>query len=154
MPASGPFRGMESSAIVAQIARAVEANRVDLFLQPIVTLPQRKVRYYEAMSRLRNESGEVVHAADFIQQAESGGLMPRIDNLVIFRCVQVVRRLLTKNRELGLFCNISGSTLADAAVFAQLIEYLDANRAIAPAMVLQFTHSAIRAAGPSRGASS
>src|SRR5262245_28096919 len=57
MPASGPFRGMEPSAIVAQIARAVEANRVDLFLQPIVTLPQRKVRYYEALARLRNDDG-------------------------------------------------------------------------------------------------
>src|SRR6185436_19651377 len=38
-PLSGPFKGMEQTAIVAQIARAVEANRVDLFLQPIVTLP-------------------------------------------------------------------------------------------------------------------
>ncbi len=33
--------------------------------------------------------------------------MPAIDNLMVFRCVQVVRRLSTKNREVGLFCNIS-----------------------------------------------
>ncbi len=39
--------------------------------------------------------------------------MPKIDNLVVFRCVQVVRRLLFKNREIGLFCNLSGSTLTD-----------------------------------------
>ena len=30
------------------IAAAVDSNRIDLYLQPIVTLPQRKVRYYEA----------------------------------------------------------------------------------------------------------
>src|SRR4029079_16876065 len=60
MPAAGPFRGMEQSAIVAQIARAVEANRVDLFLQPIVTLPQRKVRYYEALARLGNGDGALL----------------------------------------------------------------------------------------------
>ena len=40
--------------------------------------------------------------------------MPAIDNLMVFRCVQVVRRLSTKNREVGLFCNMSASTLANA----------------------------------------
>jgi cyclic-di-GMP phosphodiesterase TipF (flagellum assembly factor) len=132
---------------VAAIRGAVDANRVDLYLQPIVTLPQRKVRYYEAMSRLRTERGEVLHAADFIAQAEAAGLMPKIDNLVVFRCVQVVRRLLVKNREIGLFCNLAGSTLADAG-FAQFLEFLDANRAIAPSLVFEFTQGAVRAMGP------
>ena len=105
---------MEQRAIVAQIARAVEANRVDLFLQPIVTLPQRKVRYYEALARLRDDDGTLLSPDDFLEHAESSGLMPAIDNLMVFRCVQVVRRLSTKNREVGLFCNMSGSTLANA----------------------------------------
>jgi cyclic-di-GMP phosphodiesterase TipF (flagellum assembly factor) len=136
------------AAALASISTAIEANRVDLYLQPIVTLPQRKVRYYEAMSRLRNERGEVVHAADFIPQAERGGLMPKIDNLVIFRCVQVVRRLLLKNRDIGLFCTLSGSTLTDATHFPQFLEFMDANRAIAPSLVLEFTQSAVLAMGP------
>jgi cyclic-di-GMP phosphodiesterase, flagellum assembly factor TipF len=133
---------------MATIRAAVDANRVDLYLQPIVTLPQRKVRYYEAMSRLRNDRGEVQHAADFIPLAEIGGLMPKIDNLVIFRCVQVVRRLLLKNRDIGLFVNLSGSTLTDSAFFPQFLEFLDANRAIASSLVLELTQSAVRAMGP------
>ncbi len=133
---------------LADIRGAIEANRVDLFLQPIVTLPQRKVRYYEAMSRLRNERGDVLHAADFVPQAESGGLMPKIDNMVVFRCVQVVRRLLLKNRDIGLFCNVSGSTLTDSTVFPQFLEFMDANRAIAPSLVLEFTQAAVRGMGP------
>ena len=39
--------------------------------------------------------------------------MPAIDNLMLFRCVQVVRRLSTKNREIGLFCNIAAMTLRE-----------------------------------------
>jgi cyclic-di-GMP phosphodiesterase, flagellum assembly factor TipF len=130
------------------IRNAIEANRLDLHLQPIVTLPQRKVRFYEAMSRLRTQSGDVVLAAEFISQAEAGGLMPKIDNLVVFRCVQVLRRLLLKNREVGVFCNLSVATLTDAAVFPQLLEFLDANRAIAPSLVLEFTQNGLRGAGP------
>jgi cyclic-di-GMP phosphodiesterase, flagellum assembly factor TipF len=141
-------RTPEQEAALATIRAAVDANRVDLYLQPIVTLPQRKVRYYEAMSRLRNDRGEVQHAADFIPLAERGGLMPKIDNLVIFRCVQVVRRLLLKNRDIGLFVNLSGSTLTDSAFFPQFLEFLDANRAIAPSLVLELTQSAVRAMGP------
>ncbi len=106
------------------------------------------MRYYEAMSRLRNERGDVLHAADFVPQAESNGLMPKIDNLVVFRCVQVVRRLLLKNRDIGLFCNVSGSTLTDSAVFPQFLEFMDANRAIAPSLVLEFTQAAVRGMGP------
>jgi cyclic-di-GMP phosphodiesterase TipF (flagellum assembly factor) len=146
--AAMPTAAGQKDDLLASIRTAVEANRVDLYLQPIVTLPQRKVRYYEAMTRLRTEQGEVLAAADFVAPAEAAGLMPTIDNLVVFRCVQVVRRLLLKNREIGLFCNLSGSTLTDAVVFQQLLEFLEANRAIANSVVLEFTHSFVRSAGP------
>jgi len=145
---SGHFKGMEQSAIVAEIARAIEANRVDLFLQPIVTLPQRKVRYYEALTRLRADDGTLLSPDDFLSYAENTGLMPAIDNLLVFRCVQVVRRLSTKNREVGLFCNISASTLANALVFQELTDFLEANRALAPYLVFEFSQFAVRAMGP------
>jgi len=145
---SGHFKGMEQSAIVAEIARAIEANRVDLFLQPIVTLPQRKVRYYEALTRLRADDGTLLTPDDFLSYAENSGLMPAIDNLLVFRSVQVVRRLSTKNREVGLFCNISASTLANAMVFQEITDFLEANRVLAPYLVFEFSQFAMRAMGP------
>ncbi|HEX4554373.1 MAG TPA: EAL domain-containing protein [Xanthobacteraceae bacterium] len=141
---SGRFKDVQPSAVVAIIREAVEANRVDLFLQPIVTLPQRKVRFYEAVARLRAGDGEQLMAGDFLSHAEAGGLMPKIDNLMVFRCVQVVRRLLSKNREIGLFCNVSATSLADAGSFPQFLEFLETNKAIAPALVFEFTQSALR----------
>jgi len=128
---SGTLKNLDENAILDLIRDAVEANRIDLYLQPIVTLPQRKVRYYEATSQLRNEDGDLVPAADFIPHAEAGGLMPKIDNLLVFRCVQVIRRLLLKNREIGLFCNLSPKTLADGVIFPQFLEFMEANRALA-----------------------
>ena len=112
-----------------------------------MTLPQRKVRYYEAMSRLKAENGDLVAAGDFLAYAEAGALMPKLDNLSVLRCVQVVRRLLLKNRDIGLFCNLSGATLTDSG-FPKFLEFMDANRAIAPHLVFEFTQSAVRAMGP------
>jgi cyclic-di-GMP phosphodiesterase, flagellum assembly factor TipF len=142
------FRGLSRESIADLISKAVDANRIDLYLQPIVTLPQRKVRYYEAMSRLRTENGDIIPAVDFIEIAESIGLMPKIDNLAVFRCVQVTRRLLLKSRDVGLFCNLSAATLTDALMFRQFLDFMDANRALASSLMFEFTQEAYRGFGP------
>ena len=138
------FKGLSRESIGELIGKAADANRIDLYLQPIVTLPQRKVRFYEAMSRLRTEEGDIIPAGEFIDYAEAVGLMPKIDNLLLFRCVQVTRRLQMKSRDVGLFCNISATTLTDAAYFAQFLDFMDANRALAGALTFEFTQSAYR----------
>jgi cyclic-di-GMP phosphodiesterase, flagellum assembly factor TipF len=130
------------------IAKAVDDNRIDLYLQPIVTLPQRKVRSYEALSRLRTEDGEIIPATDFIGVADSLGLVPKIDNLLAFRCVQVLRRLQLKSRDVSLFCNIGAATLTDPTYFKQFLDFMDANRALAPALIFEFSQSAYRGFGP------
>jgi cyclic-di-GMP phosphodiesterase TipF (flagellum assembly factor) len=141
------FNGLDQAGVVAAINSAIDGSRIDLYLQPIVTLPQRKVRYYEALSRLKADNGDLVAACDFIKFAEAGGLMPKLDNLSVLRCVQVVRRLLLKNRDIGLFCNLSSATLTDSG-FPRFLEFVEANRAIAPALVFEFTEDAVRAMGP------
>jgi cyclic-di-GMP phosphodiesterase TipF (flagellum assembly factor) len=119
-----------------------------MHLQPVVTLPQRKVRYYEALTRLRTEDGHMLEPPEFMEPAETGGLLGRLDHLLLFRCVQVLRRLLLKNRDIGLFCNIAATTLNDAQYFPQMVQFLEANRVLAPSLLLEFRQSAWRAMGP------
>jgi cyclic-di-GMP phosphodiesterase TipF (flagellum assembly factor) len=140
--------GLNHETMVAAIRSAIEAHRVDMHLQPIVTLPQRKVRYYEALTRLRTEDGHMLPPTEFLEPAEANGLLGRIDHLLLFRCVQVVRRLLLKNREIGLFCNISATTLNDPQYFPQMAQFMEANRALAPNIVLEFRQSAWQDMGP------
>jgi len=145
------FSGLDRDAIIAVVRGAIEGGRIDFYLQPIVTLPQRKVRYYEALSRLNAANGEIVAAADFLPYAEDAALMPKLDGLAAARCVQIVRRLALKNRDLGVFCNLSAATLTDAG-FPQWLEFIDANRAIAPSLIFEFTQTAVRAMGPAEHA--
>ena len=85
---------------------------IDIYLQPMVTLPQRKVRFYEAVTRLRDDKDQILAADDFIAVAEAGGLIGKIDHMVMLRCIQVLRRLMVRNKDVGVFCNVSASTLA------------------------------------------
>ena len=80
--------------------------------------------------------------------AEAGGLIGRIDHMVMLRCVQVLRRLMVRNKDVGVFCNMAGATLSNAETFAQCIDFLEANRALAPSFVLEFKQSVLRNLGP------
>lgn len=148
LPATGPLKGKSADEITTILKSAIDHNRIDLFLQPVVTLPQRKVRYYEALTRLRIEDDTLILPSDFLPHAEKSTLIPRIDNVQLFRCVQVLRRLLLKNREIGLFCNVSMQTLNDPEIYRQFFDFLEANRALAPSLTLEFTQSALREMGP------
>ena len=133
--------------LLETIRAALEENRVDLYLQPIVSLPQRKLRFYEALSRLRAEDGAVIMPAQYMKVAAPAGLMSVVDNLLLFRCVQIVRRLTARHKEIGVFCNISGDTLADNEFFPQFLEYMHHNRDLAPHIVFEFSQSAVLKAG-------
>jgi cyclic-di-GMP phosphodiesterase TipF (flagellum assembly factor) len=135
------------SELLETIRASLEENRVDLYLQPIVSLPQRKLRFYEALSRLRAEDGTVIMPAQYMKVAAPAGLMSVVDNLLLFRCVQIVRRLTGKHREIGVFCNISGDTLTDAEFFPQFLEYMHHNRDLAPHIVFEFAQDAVIRAG-------
>jgi cyclic-di-GMP phosphodiesterase, flagellum assembly factor TipF len=149
-PTRGPsYAGdFTDPAMLETIRRSLEENRVDLYLQPIVSLPQRKVRYYEALSRLRSEDGTIIMPAQYLRVAAPAGLMSVVDNLLLFRCVQIVRRLTHKRRDLGVFCNISVHTLQDAEFFPQFLDFLHQHRDVAGQMVFEFTQDAVRKAGP------
>ncbi len=134
--------------ILNAVKGAVEENRIDIYLQPMVTLPQRKVRFYEAVTRLRDDKDEVLAAEDFIGVAEAAGLIGRIDHMVMLRCVQVLRRLMVRNKDVGIFCNVAAATLGNPTTFAQCLDFLEANRALAPSFVLEFKQATFRNLGP------
>lgn len=143
---SAPSRSQ--AQILAAVRSAVEENRIDIFLQPMVTLPQRKVRFYEAVTRLRDDQDRILAADDFIAVAEAAGLIGRIDHAVMLKCVQVLRRLMVRNKEVGIFCNVAAVTLGNPTSFAQCLDFLEANRALAPSFVLEFKQATFRNLGP------
>jgi cyclic-di-GMP phosphodiesterase TipF (flagellum assembly factor) len=140
------FARSDRDAVPGALRKAIAAGEIELHLQPVVALPQRKLRYYEALARLKTDAGELVAAGEFLSDADATALMPKIDYLAAARSVQIVRRLLLQKREVGLFCNLSAATLADPG-FSKFLELTDANRAIAAALVFEFAQSAVRTMG-------
>ena len=139
-PDPGPARGM-----MEIVREALSDNRVDLYLQPVVSLPQRRTMFYESFTRLRDPTGKIIMPAEYLAVAEPGGMVTAIDNLLLFRCVQIVRRLAAKDRQIGIFCNVSIASLGDDEFFPQFLELLRANRDLAPALIFEVGQAAFDA---------
>jgi cyclic-di-GMP phosphodiesterase, flagellum assembly factor TipF len=150
-PVSLPLRaGAEpvgAASLMDTVRQALAENRVDLYLQPVVNLPQRRTLYYESYSRLRDAGGRVIMPAEYLTVAEPAGLVTAIDNLLLFRCVQIVRRLARQDRKVGIFCNISMSSLADEEFFPQFLELLTANKDLAGALIFEIGQAAFEGRG-------
>lgn len=134
--------------VLRMVQDALAENRVDLYLQPIVSLPQRRTVFYESFSRLRDESGRVMMPAEYLAVAEPEGLVANIDNLLLFRCVQIVRRLAKQDRKVGIFCNISLASLGDEAFFPQFLEFMQGNKDLAGALIFELGQDAFERRGP------
>ena len=137
----------QRSALLDTVREALADNRVDLYLQPVVSLPQRRTVFYESFSRLRDETGRVMMPAEYLAVAEPEGLMSAIDNLLLFRCVQIVRRLAKQDRKVGIFCNIALGSLADEVFFPQFLEFLSQNKDLHGALIFELGQAAFRQRG-------
>ena len=143
--ARGTTEANPATAMMEIVREALADNRVDLYLQPVVSLPQRRTMFYESFTRLRDPTGQIIMPAEYLAVAEPGGMMTAIDNLLLFRCVQIVRRLAAKDRQIGIFCNVSIVSLGDDDFFPQFLELLRANRDLAPALIFEVGQAAFHA---------
>jgi cyclic-di-GMP phosphodiesterase TipF (flagellum assembly factor) len=124
---------------------ALRQNRVDLYLQPIVSLPQRKHRYFECFSSVRNAQGAVITPDRYIEIAKKSGLIKAIDNMLLFRCIQLVKKIQKHEYATSFFCNVSPTTRTDREFFQEFREYLERNEDLAPSIIFEFSQADIAA---------
>lgn len=139
---SGPVAASGGPVDIDTVRDALSANRVDLYLQPVVTLPQRRVAFYEGYTRLRDATGRVLAPAAFIAAAEEAGVMTEVDNLLLFRCVQIVRRLTGQDRKVGIFCNISLNSLSDEDFFPEFLDFVRQNKDLSGSLIFEISQRA------------
>jgi cyclic-di-GMP phosphodiesterase TipF (flagellum assembly factor) len=149
LPMPPVAEGLGEQEILDLVREGLRANAVELALQPIVSLPQRKRRFFECFSRVRTHDGGVIVPEQYLEVAERHGLVTAIDNLLLFRCIQTLRRIRKGNANVGFFLNISPNTLADRGFFRDFIQLMAQNIELAPALVFEFPQRALAEADDS-----
>lgn len=134
----------DGAGVLEAVRDALKQNRVDLHLQPIVNLPQRRVCFYEGFTRLRRPDGKLIMPNEFLAAAERARLLGVIDNMLLFRCVQIVRRLSERDRRVGVFCNVSMLSFEDELFFPHFLEFMTENRDLAGSMIFEISVRAFK----------
>jgi cyclic-di-GMP phosphodiesterase, flagellum assembly factor TipF len=89
---------------------ALDQNKIELYLQPVVTLPQRKIFAYEALARLPVD-GALIMPNDFLPLIERRGGMIAFDVAIMTKAAAIARHLGSKGSEAVISFNIDAATL-------------------------------------------
>jgi cyclic-di-GMP phosphodiesterase TipF (flagellum assembly factor) len=118
------------------IVAALVDDRVEVHLQPIVRLPQRKSFIYDILGRLRLSSGEVLAPSEFVGVLARQGLAASFDERMLARTFQIARHLAARDPNILVACHLSAAALGAPGSLAALRELVARNSELAQRLVV------------------
>ena len=145
-----PVKGGTGHDVSADAIReALEAKRTEFYLQPIAGMKDRKVRFYEGLTRLRDARGKVIMPAVYLPLAMKAGLACDIDNLLMLRCLRVLESFKARKYDFGVFCNFSRQALQNQGFYRPFLELMEKRRDLADSLIFEFSQDVLNAFGQS-----
>ncbi|MBA1158443.1 EAL domain-containing protein [Microvirga mediterraneensis] len=129
---------------VRQVNQAFEADRIELHLQPVVSLPQQKIRFYEALARLRLPDGTLLRPAEFLPIVEASGHASDFDRRVLVRTRAVARHLVARGSEAIVGVNLTAHSIAEPGFLWSLARLFDASPDLLGKIVLEMSQQSWR----------
>jgi len=124
-------------AVRELLHHAVKNKQIDIFLQPIVRLPQRHANFYELFARIRAKAGLYLPAQRYMELAVEERLMESIDNILLLECLKVLQVNFDTEKVSTYFLNIKPSTLRNADFMDDLLKFIAQNKKMAPSLVFE-----------------
>ncbi len=140
---SSMTEAIENTVILEQKIRiALEENNLYFVLQPQYNTKTKKLRGFETLARIKDESGIPISPASFIPVAERTGLITIIDNWVIRNSMIFFKNFLhTSNQDLILSVNISVLHLLHKGFLDEIKQMLDETGFPASKLEIEITES-------------
>ena len=109
-----------------QLSDAMDANRVEVFYQPIYSVKERRIVSAEALVRIRDEEGKIVYPSEFIDVAEKNNMILKLGKMVFEQiCIFIKNHDM---EELGLHCidvNLSVIQCSYQSLAQEFIEIME-----------------------------
>ncbi|MBL0404828.1 EAL domain-containing protein [Microvirga aerilata] len=134
------------------VTQAFEADRIELHLQPVVSLPHQKIRFYEALARLRLADGTLLGPSEFLPVLECLGHAPEFDRRVLTRVMAVAGHLAARGSEAIVGLNLSAHSIAEPGFLWSLEGLLDRSPEILGRIVLELPQHSWRHLDPDQKA--
>lgn len=141
------FKYMPDMEVLNYIRYAIRNRKIDVFVQPIVSLPQRKPSMYEVFARIVAKPGSYIPAMRYMALAEKEGMVREIDNLLLMQCLEMLRDRRALGPKLPYVLNVSTETLRDRNFMKQLLSFLSEERAMAERLIFELPQTELESMG-------
>ena len=125
-----------------RIEEALEHDRFELHLQPIMNLHNDRIDSAEVLLRLRDENDELVPPTRFVNIAERTGLMPQVDAWVVDHSLEILARLKQRNPRFELEVNLSGTSIGNPDIEQTIRDSLVRHQVDPGSLILEITETA------------
>lgn len=129
---------LRNVAIAEDVVSALNADRMRLVLQPMVSTRTGQPAIYECLLRMELPDGRIVSAGEFIPVAEQLGLARLIDR----RTLELAVALLVKHPSLNLSVNVSSLTANDPEWTETLLALTRGRPGLTGRLVVEITETA------------
>jgi len=147
-PAEESMAVSRALSIQAELARAMDEARIDICLDPILGLGDRRARHFEVSLRLRSEEGEILDPRLYSSMIAGTGLTPRIEALTFGETIRFAGEFAARGAAADLFSLASGESLRDDGFHAALTDALAPDTRLGARLVMSIAQSEVRAFGP------
>ncbi|TDR88020.1 EAL domain-containing protein [Enterovirga rhinocerotis] len=106
-----PSESPDDEAVIA----AIDAGGVELHLQPVVTLPQRRTAFYDVFPHLRLADGRMMDASEVADLVLRRGLRSRLDAFTLAKARLIARHLAGRRSTSRMAVRLSRASLGDVA---------------------------------------
>lgn len=121
---------------------ALDDDRLELYAQPVVRLLDGNAVHHEILVRMRDEDGKIVLPGNFIELAESLGMIQEIDMRVVRKLIAYLQEEGRSGRKLRYFVNLSRVSLSDQNWTRAFIAMLQETKADLGQLVFEITETA------------
>jgi diguanylate cyclase (GGDEF)-like protein len=118
-------RSTHRLGLAGDMRRALETDEVDVFFQPKVSLPDRRLVGVECLARWEHAAHGQVPPTEFVAVAEHTGQLGRLTDVVLREALFRARGWLDAGRNLPVAVNLSVRTLIDPTFPARVGELLE-----------------------------
>jgi EAL domain-containing protein (putative c-di-GMP-specific phosphodiesterase class I)/GGDEF domain-containing protein len=103
-----------------ELKEAIRDDQLEVHYQPQYSLAERRVIGAEALVRWRNQSGDLIPAAEFVPAAERSGAITPLTWLVFEQVAKAAARLEIASRPFSVSINVPAQVLTEPEFFERL----------------------------------
>lgn len=132
---------LSPNAIRAIVDNALQTRQITVFVQPIMRLPQRKVRFYEMYARLRARPGLYLPMQEYQRFAGPDAQAEKLDVALLEECLRMLVKTAYLSRAIPFFLNITPRNLGSRTYMKTLLAFLTDHRHLAGRLIFEIRQS-------------